>query len=322
MLHVIGAADQREMAKRNFDRALGGEWLTLVEEYGDAQNRTFYENRYSPIMEADGEVTGLTVFVLDISGRMRAEEQLRCSLQQAEALTIQAQEGSRAKSEFLSVISHELLTPLNGVLGIAGVLGATPLDADQQDLVQSIHDSGERLLRMVNNILSFSSIDKDGIRLNASEIVLCEMLEICCGTIQETVLKKGLKFSLETAPGLPEKFTGDEQRIRQILIHLLDNAAKFTARGTLHLCVSPTREGEQRFLDFAVKDTGPGIAIDTLGLLFNPFVQADSSLRRSFEGIGLGLAISQRLAESMHGTISVVSTPGHGSTFTFRLPLA
>jgi len=321
MLDVISAADQRESAKRNFDCALRGEWLLLIEEYGDAQHRTFYENRYSPIMDADGKVTGLTVFVLDISDRKHADEQLRRSLRQAEALTIQVKDASRAKSEFLSVMSHELLTPLNGVLGIAGILGTTPLDENQKDLVQTIHESGERLLDMVNNILDFSSFDKNGIRLNVGQIVLCDLMETCCGTIREATLKKGLGFRSELAPGVPEHFVGDEPRIRQILSHLLQNAVKFTARGAVFIRVSPIDEGTRKLLEFTVHDSGPGIAPEALGRLFQPFGQADSSSQRPFEGPGLGLAISRRLAEAMQGTLTVDSTPGLGSTFILRLPL-
>ena len=324
MLDVIGDPDQRDRAKRNFDRALAGEWLMLVEEYGDEENRAFYEDRYSPIVDHQGTVTGLTVFVLDISDRMRIEEELRRSLQNAQQLAIKAEEGIRARIEFLSVMNHELRTPLNGILGVAEVLKLTNLDNNQQELLQIIHDNGEHLLGMVSNILDFSCIDKDheSNLFDSEQILLSDFLETCCGAIREFALKKGLGFRCETAPDAPTHITGDARRIRQILTLLLHNAVKFTAQGSVVIRVSAANEGERQFMNFAVKDTGLGIPPETLALLFKPFVQADSSYRRPFEGTGLGLALSKRLAEAMQGTITVVSDPGRGSTFTFRLPLA
>ncbi|MEI7953827.1 MAG: ATP-binding protein [Verrucomicrobiota bacterium] len=324
MLDVIGDPDQRSKAKSNFDRTLAGEWLMLIEEYGDEKNRTFYEDRYSPIMDHEGKVTGLTVFVLDISDRMRIEEELRHSLQNAEQLAFKAEQGSRARIEFLSVMNHELRTPLNGILGVVEILKLTKLDNDQQELVQIIHDNGEHLLGMVNNILDFSCIDKDieGIGLDSEQVLLRDFLATCCEVILECALKKGLQFQCETSPDAPIHITGDARRIRQILTLLLHNAVKFTAHGSVVMRVSAAREGDRQFVDFAVKDTGPGIPPEILERLFKPFVQADSSYRRPFEGAGLGLALSKRLAEAMQGTITVDSAPGLGSTFTLRLPLA
>ena len=323
MLDVISDPDQRNKAKCNFDRALAGEWLMLVEEYGDERNRTFYEDRYSPIVDHEGKVTGLTVFVLDISDRMRIEEELRHSLQNAKQLAVKAEMGSRARIEFLSVMSHELRTPLNGILGVAEILSLTPLDNDQQELVQTIRDNGLHLLGMVVNILDFSSIDKDheSNLFDSEQILLSDFLDTCCEDIREFASKKDLGFRREISLDAPKHITGDARRIRQILTLLLHNAVKFTAHGSVVMRVSAANEGERQFVDFAVKDTGLGIPPETLGLLFKPFVQADSSYHRPFEGTGLGLALSKRLAEAMQGTITVASTPGLGSTFTFRLPL-
>ncbi|MEI8311770.1 MAG: ATP-binding protein, partial [Verrucomicrobiota bacterium] len=322
MLDVIGDPVEREKAKRNFDRALRGEWLLLVEEYGDPSlHRSCYENRYSPIMDAGGKVTGLTVFVIDISDRVQAEAELKVHVERVEELAVRAEAATRAKSEFLAVMSHELRTPLNGVLGFAEILALTELDGEQQDFVRTIRDSGEHLLGIVNDILDFSSIEKDSMKLEQAPVLVSNLLEASGAAIRKTAADKGLEFRCEPAPGVPEQIVGDARRIRQILINLLGNAVKFTPEGSVVLRVAPVVDGGRRCLDFSIADTGIGIPPETLGRLFKPFVQADSSLRRSFDGAGLGLAISLRLAEMMGGAITVASTPEKGSTFTFRLPL-
>jgi len=265
---------------------------------------------------------------IDLTDRKLAEEalkELNSYLEEqkarAEDLAVEAQAAARAKSEFLALMSHELRTPLNGVLGFAELLSRTRLDEEQQEYTTTIIDSGNHLLDLVNDILDFSSIEKGRMQIESAPILVASLVESSCRPIRKAAADKGLEFSCVTAADVPEQITGDIRRMRQILINLLGNAIKFTARGSVVLEVAPATTEDGPALDFSVEDTGPGIAPETIGYLFKPFTQADSTVSRQFEGTGLGLAISLRLAEAMGGTLGVVSTPGKGSRFTFRFPL-
>jgi len=216
-------------------------------------------------------------------------------------------------------MSHELRTPLNGVLGYAQLLSDNLLDSEQKDYAETISKSGEHLLAIVTDILDFSSIEKGTLAIHVKPLAVADLVKTAADTIRKTAAEKGLELRCELAAGAPAQINGDKQRLDQVLINLLGNAVKFTASGSVVLRVVPGAEG--RFLDFSVEDTGIGISPETLGRLFQPFVQADQSRTRSFGGTGLGLAISKRIAEAMGGSITVVSAPGKGSTFTFRLPL-
>lgn len=268
----------------------------------------------SPVHNDEGEIVHFIAVKEDITDRKALESDLREALDRAEA-------GNRAKSEFLAVMSHELRTPLNGVLGYAELLSYSQLDDEQREYTQTIRKSGDHLLQVVNDILDFSSIEKGTMKLEVAPIVLADLVETSCLPIRKTAADKGLEFRSATEPGVPSQFTGDAHRIRQVLINLLGNAVKFTSSGVVSLRVAYSAGRNRQFLDFSVEDSGIGISPGTISQLFRPFMQGDSTLRRSYEGAGLGLAISQRIAEAMGGTISVTSTPGKGSTFVFRLPL-
>jgi PAS domain S-box-containing protein len=248
----------------------------------------------------------------DITDQISTREALKIALRRAEA-------SAAAKSEFLGVMSHELRTPLNGVLGFAEILADTPLNEEQKDCVRTIASSGEHLLAIVNDILDFSSIEHGTPAIHAAPLTIAELIESSEVAIRLGAAAKGIGFRCEVAPGVPKQILGDERRIRQILINLLGNAVKFTSAGSVVLRVISDPGG--RFLEFSVEDTGIGMPPETMEILFDPFAQADMKLNRTFGGTGLGLAISMRLAEAMGGSISVESTPGKGSTFTFRLPL-
>jgi len=268
----------------------------------------------SPVHKATGEISHYVAVKEDITERKAMEGRL------GEAL-IRAEAAAHAKSEFLAVMSHELRTPLNGVLGFAELLSYSPLDDEQRDYAQTIRDSGNHLLAVVNDVLDFSSIEKGTLTLHAGPVVISELLESSDHAISKAAADKGLEFRREVASGVPEQIIGDDRRIRQILLNLLGNAVKFTASGSVVFRVATASVGGRPALDFTVEDTGPGISPGMLGHLFKPFTQADSTFSREFDGTGLGLAISKRLAEAMDGSITVVSTPGQGSAFTFHFPL-
>ncbi len=268
----------------------------------------------SPVCNELGEVVHFAVVQEDITERKTMESSLHEALERAEAASL-------AKSEFLAVMSHELRTPLNGVLGFAEILGDTVLDEEQLGYVRTITDCGDHLLQIVTDILDFSSIEKGKLKLEMESVGIPELIESCCQMVSNQAACKKLEFRNEVAPNVPATINGDGLRIRQILTNLLGNAVKFTSRGSVVLRTETIESGGGRFISFSVTDTGPGIAPETVCLLFKPFSQIDSSLKRSFEGTGLGLAISKRLADAMHGMIIVDSSLGKGSTFTCRLPL-
>jgi len=286
---------------------------------GQFRNRrkdgTFYweSATISPVLNAKKEIVHYIAIKENITDRISLEANLLEALDRAEA-------ASHAKSDFLAVMSHELRTPLNGVLGFAELLATTPLDEEQQEYVETITSSGNHLLDVVNDILDFSSIEKGKLAMDSEPVALREIVEAATVAARQVARDKKLEFRCEIGLDVPDEILGDGRRIRQVLINLLGNAVKFTAQGAVELRVSAKPGSEQ--LEFVVEDTGPGISEGLRELLFEPFIQEDSTLRRAHEGTGLGLAISQRLAKAMGGLISVTSLEGEGSTFTFQLPLA
>ena len=294
-------------------------WETIIsgrtwrgEFHNKRKDRSLYweSATISPVFNNSGKIVHFIAVKEDITDRIAMETSLKEALLHAEAAT-------RAKSDFLAMMSHELRTPLNGVLGFAELLAGSPLDAEQIMYARTISESGEHLLAVVNDILDFSSIEKGCMQIEPTLVEVEGFVNSVCIPLQKSAADKGLEFRCEMDTGVPERITGDMRRIRQILINLLGNAVKFTANGSVVFRIAPA----VGFLDFSVEDTGIGISPKVCLRLFDPFTQGDPSSHRAFQGTGLGLAISRRLAEAMGGAITVSSTPGKGSTFTFRLPM-
>jgi PAS domain S-box-containing protein len=309
-----GSQDKEFYRELWFTISSGNTWR------GEFQNRRkdggpYWESAtITPILDAKGEITHHIAIKENITDRKTLEANLLEALDHAEA-------ASRAKSDFLAVMSHELRTPLNGVLGFAELLSDSPIDEEQRECVQIITNSGNHLLAVVNDILDFSNLEKGRMILETSPFAVADLLETSIAAVRKAAADKGLDFQCHADPATPGEILGDERRIRQILINLLGNAVKFTARGSVRLDVSPSNALDRPSLDFSVADTGIGLSPEMLGLIFKPFTQADSTLHRQFQGTGLGLSISQRLAQAMGGLVTVVSTPAEGSTFTLHLPL-
>jgi len=224
----------------------------------------------------------------------------------------------RAKSEFLANISHEVRTPLNGLLGVADLLALTRLDAEQQRHVQVFRESGQMLKALIDDLLDLTKIEAGGLELHPGPFELRPLLEQVQRLMQPRAETKGLRLELEVDPALPAALMGDRQRLEQILLNLVGNAIKFTTQGRVAVTA---RAGVPRGLELTVSDTGIGIAPSKHARVFEPFVQADGSITRQYGGTGLGLAIVRRLVERMDGRITLDSRPGAGSRFTLTLPL-
>lgn len=234
---------------------------------------------------------------------------------------IRAEAASQAKSQFLAKISHEFRTPLNAILGFTQLMGQDPtLSAQQQKSLDIITLSGEHLLNLINDILEFSKIEANRVVLHKTNVNLYSLLDMLQAIMAPKAAAKGLQLYCERSPELPQFVTADEGKLRQVLINLLDNAIKFTLVGQVALRISETVNDQSNVvLHFEIEDTGPGIAEDDISTVFEIFTQGNVS-QTSFDGVGLGLAISQQLVNLMGGEITVSTGLHQGTKFEFDIP--
>ena len=264
-------------------------------------------------------VAGLVSLVLALQ---RDERQaLIAKWQQATAdaqrLATEREHASRAKSAFLATMSHEIRTPLNGVLGLTDLLSGAGLPDKQAEWARAASRSGRALLTIVNDVLDLSKVEAGAVELEVVPFDLSEVVDDALLPVRFVAEDKGLLLQVRTQDGLRRSRLGDPTRLRQVLTNLASNAVKFTSSGS----VTVTLGGDSTGLVLTVRDTGIGMTAEQQERLFAPFVQADASTTRRYGGTGLGLSIALGLVERMSGTITVVSTPGEGSTFLVRVPL-
>ncbi|NER02322.1 MAG: response regulator, partial [Okeania sp. SIO3C4] len=269
----------------------------------------------SPLLNEEGKLIGIIGVSRDISQRKEGEEELK----QAKEL---AEQATRAKSQFLATMSHEVRTPMNGVLGMTQLLASTELTPEQQKYVRTIDISGNTLLTVINDILDFSKIESGKLDIENRPVDIRACIENVYDVLAIKVERKNIDLLYLVDPNVPAYIIGDETRINQILMNLVNNGIKFTESGEVYIRVSQEKintNNKNIRLHISVSDTGIGMNEEQMSRLFKPFSQGDSSTTRRYGGTGLGLAICSRLVKLMGGSFSVESEVDKGSKFSFTI---
>lgn len=261
-----------------------------------------------------------TAFISDITQRTENDKKLKSLNVELEKAAGEAKQTSELKSFFLANMSHEIRTPINGVIGMTNLVLDTNLSPQQHEYVDIIRTSADSLLAIVNDILDLSKIESGKMELEKIDFEVASLVSDLTKSLRLTAEQKGLKLKTIISPLLNENVIGDPGRLRQILLNLVANAIKFTSKGEVLVRAIETMRTEKEIsVRFEIEDSGIGISEDNLKKLFEPFVQADSSMSRKFGGTGLGLSICQRLVELMNGKIGVTSSEHKGSIFWFEI---
>ncbi|MDG1271771.1 MAG: response regulator [Flavobacteriaceae bacterium] len=290
--------------------------LQLLYYFNNKNNKQF--NRIQVLswgLAALGIVIMFTMFYLIIKPALK-----RVAKQNTELKTLNQslQKASEVKSDFLANVSHEIRTPMNGIIGMAGILNRTTLDSDQKSYVNTIKSSAENLMVIINDILDYSKLDSEKLRLEKSTFQLQNAVEEVVDLLKPSIQEKGLELIVYLEPEVSGDYCGDVIRLKQVLINLLNNAIKFTEKGEVLLTVERVAdEGGFSQVKFEIKDTGIGMSAETLENLFESFMQADTSTTRKYGGTGLGLSICKKLVALMAGRIWAESELGKGSSFFF-----
>ena len=287
--------------------------VTLVRFLPATGDPVWIEHRWFVDSSTDRNIVVLDGVGRDITRQKRQEEAINEALRAAE-------ENARSKSLFLANMSHEIRTPLNAIIGQVELLKNTPLNSDQSEMLDSVSSAGKILLSHLTDVLDFSRLDAQRVRLQKTRFNLIEALSDSIGVIKDAAREKGLQLIRHYDPNAPHQVLGDKGKFVQVVLNLLSNALKFTDRGSLTLELSCDFEDGKVLAGIKITDTGIGFPAANFNELSLPFSQADPSSTRKREGAGLGLAIVKRLVELMNARISVESTPGHGACFELTFP--
>ncbi len=330
-LQMVDADDAGQLADSRFLDIVAPDWqaafIALTERVFDGESgnlefeingrrgsRRWLDMHAVPLRDTAGQVSALLGVARDVTAFKQNQDALILAKQAAE-------QASEAKSRFLATMSHEIRTPMNGILGMAQLLLMSGLsDAERLEFAQTIIHSGQNLMTLLNDILDLSKVEAGKLELASSEFDPEQLVAETLAWFAEPIQGKGLNLEVKWHGLAGKRYRGDPARLRQMLANLLSNAIKFTAQGAVQVDVAEVEvRGKQALLEFAVTDSGIGIAADKLGQLFEPFSQLDSSTTREFGGTGLGLSIVRNLARLMGGDVGVASEEGRGARFWFRI---
>ncbi len=294
---------------------LGGVEKTDEDKIVNGDEELFISWEMRPWFQFDGTIGGMMIFTQNVTAMVKQREELKTA-------KIQAEQANIAKSEFLANMSHEIRTPLNGVIGFTDLVLKTKLNETQQQYLTIVNQSADILLGIITDILDFSKIEAGKLEMNVEKCDLYELCSQATDIITYQVQRKGLEMLLNISPELPRFIWTDAVRLKQILVNLLGNSAKFTDKGEIELKIEPlaSTDGETT-IRFEVRDTGIGIKADKLSKIFEAFAQEDSSTTKKYGGTGLGLTISNKLLALMGSRLQLQSTVGKGSIFFFDVTL-
>jgi PAS domain S-box-containing protein len=319
--HELAQKNQRELADtpsrsrlaEAFERVLASaetakfvDWVILRRD----GSKRFAESSISLLSDRRGRPSGFSMFLRDITERRRSEALMRAKLA--------AEAASRTKGEFLASMSHEIRTPLNAIIGLVELQLGTQLTADQREDLDVVKSSAFALLSIINNVLDFSKIEARKLELEQTRFDLPTFLSESARIMAMKAHLKGLELAYRMDPEVPDRLVGDPNRLRQVVLNLIDNAIKFTDHGEVVLNVSQRAATPTEVrLQFTVTDTGIGVSPDQQERIFRPYDQGDPAVARRYGGTGLGLAVSGQLVRMMGGKMALSSRPGHGSAFGF-----
>jgi len=317
LVSVLYGTDQENAGYRELSSAFSaGHGISQEILHHRKDGRTYWADvSITPAFDDDGLLSRWIGIASDATQRRRAQEALRQAKEQAE-------QASQVKSEFLANMSHEIRTPMNAIIGMAELAIDTELSDEQREYVSTILDSGENLLRLLNDLLDLSKIEAGKLSIEQIEFTLANTLRDALKVFAFQAKQQGTELQLNLPSDIPKHFSGDPTRLRQVISNLVGNAIKFTTEGSINIDVELLKlRKKNSTLRFSVHDSGVGIPADKLQQIFEAFSQADSSTTRRFGGTGLGLTISTQLVELMGGRIWVESVEEEGSTFFFELTL-
>ncbi len=314
------------MQDREFYRRMWDDLVTIGHWQGEIVNRRKDGSLYTgwltinAVRDEENHVRHYVGVTTDITERKRYETELLEAKERSEAAAL-------AKTTFLATMSHEIRTPMNGIVGMAELMLMCDPTEEQREQLGIIKHSADSLLALLNEILDYSKIEAQGIRVESIVFDPAEVLNDIVGLFAARAQANGLGLTQTIDPALPRQVVGDPTRLRQVLVNLVSNALKFTHEGGINLAASREEAGDNiapgmAILAFTVTDTGIGIPEAKQEMIFDPFSQADGSTTRKYGGTGLGLAISRRLAEAMGGRLTVSSRPGEGSRFVLEILVA